>query len=150
MVKMPGYMVTWTTYGSWLQGDIRGYVKGGQILSDDLRMKRANLKRQKIESVTLTEKEKRIVYKTILAEADRIKSPIKALAVCSNHVHIATECGGESIENIVRRYKNVSSSALRKHGRDGRVWTRGFDKRYCFDKEELEKRINYVRAHNKG
>ena len=25
-------MITWTTYGTWLQGDNRGYVKNGKIL----------------------------------------------------------------------------------------------------------------------
>jgi hypothetical protein len=29
MSKIIGYMVTWTTYGSWLPGDERGYVKDG-------------------------------------------------------------------------------------------------------------------------
>jgi len=31
MSKLVGYMVTWTTYGSWLQGDKRGFVKDGKI-----------------------------------------------------------------------------------------------------------------------
>ncbi len=29
MGKTLGYMVTWTTYGSRLQGDARGFVKDG-------------------------------------------------------------------------------------------------------------------------
>ena len=32
MVKTLGYMVTWTTYGTWLQGDEQGYVKKGKVL----------------------------------------------------------------------------------------------------------------------
>jgi len=35
MPKTLGYMLTWTTYGSWLQGDERGYVKDGQTLRGD-------------------------------------------------------------------------------------------------------------------
>ena len=31
MAKTLGYMITWTTYGTWLQGDERGYVKDGNI-----------------------------------------------------------------------------------------------------------------------
>ena len=27
MSDMVGYMLTWTTYGTWLQGDERGWVK---------------------------------------------------------------------------------------------------------------------------
>jgi len=34
MVKrIIGYMVTWTTYGTWLQGEKKGYVKNGKILA---------------------------------------------------------------------------------------------------------------------
>lgn len=30
MVRMIAYMLTWTTYGTWLQGDKRRYVKDGE------------------------------------------------------------------------------------------------------------------------
>jgi len=32
MARMIGFMATWTTYGSWLQGSKKGYVKNGTIL----------------------------------------------------------------------------------------------------------------------
>ena len=35
MVNTVGYMVTWTTYVTWLQGDRRGYVKGGLVLGSN-------------------------------------------------------------------------------------------------------------------
>lgn len=31
MARTLGYMITFTTYGIWLQGDERGFVKGGKI-----------------------------------------------------------------------------------------------------------------------
>jgi len=34
MREIIGCMITWTTYGSWLQGDKRGYVKDGKILRE--------------------------------------------------------------------------------------------------------------------
>ena len=30
---MIAYMLTWTTYGTWLQGDERGYGKDGETFS---------------------------------------------------------------------------------------------------------------------
>ena len=30
------------------------------------------------------------------------------------------------------------------------TWTKGFDKRYCFDEKSLGRRINYVNSHSKG
>ena len=43
MAKTLGYMVTWTTYGTWLQGDERGYVKNGKILSENPALKKVNI-----------------------------------------------------------------------------------------------------------
>ena len=37
-----GYMLTWTTYGSWLQGDKRGYVKNGEILGSNPELYKSN------------------------------------------------------------------------------------------------------------
>lgn len=71
------------------------------------------------------------------------------MAVCSNHVHIVAERIAESIEMVVSRYKNAATLALRKDGFVTRVWTRGFDKRFCFDGQQLKRRTEYVQAHQK-
>jgi len=31
MAKTLGYMITWTTYGTWLQGGEKGFVKNGVV-----------------------------------------------------------------------------------------------------------------------
>ena len=46
MAKMVGYMLTWTTYGTWLQGDERGYVKDGRILGGNEALEKANRQSQ--------------------------------------------------------------------------------------------------------
>jgi len=71
------------------------------------------------------------------------------LAVCSNHIHLVVGSGNESIKSTVSRYKNVSTCALKKMGLTKRIWTRGFDKRFCFTGEQLEQKIKYVRRHDK-
>jgi hypothetical protein len=121
MEKMVGYMVTWTTYGTWLQGDEKGYVRQGKILSSDSIIKAANLKLQKNETVTLAKDEKEIVQKAILAESVKVNQKVRALAVCSNHIHLVAETCDESIEGVVSRYKNIAMFALRKSGRKGRI-----------------------------
>ena len=143
-------MLTWTTYGSWLQGDERGYVKDGRILRGDKELVDVCEKLQKGHAVKLRHNEKDIVRQAILNEAERIGQTIEALAVCSNHVHVVARYFPEPIGRTVSRFKNVTSSALRKHGRDGRVWTRGFDKRFCFSQEDLVRRIQYVKNHKHG
>ena len=46
MSEIVGYMLTWTTYGTWLQGDARGYVKNGKILSENKGLEKANRKKR--------------------------------------------------------------------------------------------------------
>lgn len=61
-------MVTWTTYGTWLQGDKRGYVKGGETLPGDENIKEICQRLQKQPAVVLNKVEKEIVQQAILAE----------------------------------------------------------------------------------
>jgi REP element-mobilizing transposase RayT len=140
-------MVTWTTYGSWLQGDRRGYVKNGRILPGDKEIEQANRRFQKSSTVKLNSQHKDIVRQAILCEAKRIGQKIEALAVCESHVHLVARPYKESIEEIVSRYKNISMFALHKYIEVDRIWTHGFDKRFCFDPDSLNQRIEYVNIH---
>ena len=147
MAELCGYMITWTTYGSWLQGDKRGYVKDGQILLGDKTIEQICQNFQKNPASTLNKSERDIVRNSILNEAQRIGHDIKAIAVCSNHVHLAAIPFNEAIEYIVSRYKNVATAALRKYGRQDKIWTRGFDKRFCFNQQDLQNKIRYIKKH---
>ena len=82
MAKTVGYMVTWTTYGSWLQGDKRRYVKNGKVLDGDEHIYNLCKKLQKSPTVKLTSKEKTVVHQTIITEAQRTGQQVEALAVC--------------------------------------------------------------------
>ena len=144
MEKMVGYMATWTTYGTWLQGDKRQYVKDGEILPADKELEDANKRQQKSKAVRLTNEQKKLVKDVILKEAKRIGQEILAISVFSNHVHVVVGSTNESIENTVSRYKNIATCALKKAGLAGKIWTRGFNKRFCFNREELEQKISYV------
>jgi REP element-mobilizing transposase RayT len=148
MPKLIGYMVTWTTYGTWLQGEKKGYVKDGEILAGNDKLKSANQNQQKFQTVKLDSDQKQIVQNAILQEARKIKQKIFAIAVCSNHIHLVAEVSSESIEQIVHRYKRLSSFVLRKADLDGKIWSTGFDKRFCFTDKDIEQKIQYVNKHN--
>lgn len=147
MAKMIGYMVTWTTYGSWLQGDRRGYVKKGEILTANEKIEKANQKSQISTKIKLNSQQRKIVRQSIIKEAKRIGHKIEALSVSTYHVHLVARPFKESIELIVSRYKNISMFALGKMVNTGRIWTRSFDKRFCFDEDSFNQRIEYVNKH---
>jgi len=72
MGKIPGYMLTWTTYGSRLQGDARGYVKNGKILRENKRLEQANRKMLIGGRFKLKKEQREVVRRAILPEAERI------------------------------------------------------------------------------
>ena len=146
---MVGYMLNWTTYGSWLQGDKRGFVRDGEILQGDERILELCKKLQKCPTVKLTRQEHAVVEEAILNEAERINHRIEALAICTNHIHLAAQVCDKPIERIVSMYKSAATRTLRCNGRTGRIWTKGFDKRFCFTEDDLIRRIKYIQNHNK-
>jgi REP element-mobilizing transposase RayT len=150
MAKTLGYMITWTTYGSWLQGDKRGYVKEGKILPSSQPLANANKQNLSKEPVRLSDTHRQIVKDAILEKAKQLNQKMYALSVSCNHVHFVVGYIPMPMGLVVRHYKAVAQTALRKVGLAGRVWTKGFDKRYCFDEQTLKNRINYVKSHDKN
>jgi len=150
MGKTLGYMVTFTTYGTWLQGDKRGFVKNGKILEASEGLEQANKKMQSSEEVTLKKEQREIVRDAILQEAARIGENVLAIAVRSNHIHAVIEGGGKPIDMLVNRFKTAAYYALRNNGFEQKIWTRGYDKRFCFNEKDLKAKIAYVNRHGNG
>lgn len=142
-----GYMVTWRMYGTWLQGDGRGYTKDGEHLGRDDVLFEANRNNLQGSAVRLTDDQKEPVEKSIGAEGRRAGEKIEAIAVCSDHVHVVVRHTGKNVGEFVGRSKAAGRGVLRGMGLCGKVWARGYDKRFCFDEEALRQRIEYVEGH---
>ena len=147
MAKTMGYMITWTTYGTWLQGDERGYVKNGKILPASEALRQTNKQSQSQEAIRLSKLQQQLVQKAILKEAQNQGQRTYALVVQSNHVHLVVEYIPRPLSETVARYKNAARLALHAMGHKGRVWSGGYDKRFCFDQKTLAQRIKYVQDH---
>ena len=145
-----GYMLTWTTYGSWLQGEEKGFVKEGLSCGSDTRLLRANKKRLQNVAMKLDCKQKQIVVDEIFKVAKRLGQRVYSVAVCSNHVHLVVSNVDAQVSDVVRRYKKNATFALKESGLEGKVWTRGYDKRFCYDEKSLQARIEYVERHSEG
>jgi len=148
VAKTLGYMITWTTYGTWLQGDERGYVKNGTTYQGNKALKQRNKNLQSQDMVKLSRKQQQTVQKAITEEAELQNQHIYALSVQSNHVHIVVNYTTQPISRIVAYYKKAARLALKSAGHNGNLWTKGYDKRFCFDRTALEQRIKYVQNHN--
>lgn len=87
--------------------------------------------------------------KAIIKEAALQGQHIYALCVQPRHVHIVAEYIPRPLNKIVAYYKKTVQVALKAMGHNGKLWTKGYDKRFCFDQATLEQRIKYVQAHDK-
>jgi REP element-mobilizing transposase RayT len=149
MARMIGFMATWTTYGTWLQGDKKGYVKNGSILDANPALEQSNKEQLKHDKIKIPKALRTIVKNAILKEAEEIDQKVYAIALCSNHVHIVVESIGKKCGYSVGRFKRAATKALRKFGFANIIWTKDFDKRYCFDEKSLKNRIDYVGRHKR-
>ena len=62
MSKIVGYMVTWTTYGTWLQGHHKGYVSDGKVLPRNDKLLQICKDLQKQPTVKLNNLQKDIAF----------------------------------------------------------------------------------------
>ncbi|HDY88069.1 MAG TPA: hypothetical protein ENH82_08160, partial [bacterium] len=124
MGKMVGYMLTWTTYGTWLQGDKRGYVKDGVVKKKNEQLQQDNEQRLVKSAVRLDAKEKELVKQAINDEAKKRNVRLHAISVFSNHVHVVVGYCDCSIADIVRQFKQAGTAVLKKYGITGKVWTK--------------------------
>jgi hypothetical protein len=84
------YHLTWTTYGTWLQGDERGWVKKGiaGIQEPDLHTQGRCQELLKTPPVTLNDRQRLLVQATIEAHCHHRQWKLHAVNVRSNHVHV--------------------------------------------------------------
>ena len=100
------FFLTWTTYGSWLPGDERGWVdKPGQFMAPDQRLKFMAQMRMTEPEMSL-DPPQRDVVETTIAEHCRIRGWHLHTARCrTQHVHVvvsAAECDPDDVLNQLR------------------------------------------------
>ncbi len=149
MQKVLGYMLTWTTYGSWLQGDRRKYVKNGQIIDPNPALEKKNKENMKYPKVSLTTAQRKVIEKAIIEESADLNQKIYVISVGRSHIHLVTDCNFISAASAVSHYKNAARQAMESNGFAGRLWTKGFSVRYCFDENQLNKVTQYVKRYNR-
>jgi REP element-mobilizing transposase RayT len=149
------YHTTWTTYGTWLHGDARGWVKWGEfgIKPPDPNEEGAARERMVESAVVLNEDQRNLVEQTIRDHC-RIRGwLLHAVNVRTNHVHVVVTANREPDE-VMNQFKAWCSRKLsdaaglvgavaKKAGRR-RWFTEGGDKQAIDTEEYLANAIQYV------
>ena len=146
------YFLTWTTYGTWLPGDERGWVdrwrRHGEIVDkpEPLLEKHAQ-ELLKGPAVVLDEGMRTAAETALRGVSDEFGWMIHALAVRSNHVHLVVTAREEAPGKVMGLLKRRGTQAL--NGLDAanaktRWWTEDGSKRLLYTEKAVRAAIEYV------
>ena len=150
--------ITWTTYGSWLPGDSRGWKrwkKGQQqpqpVLEDWCK------DRMKEKAVLLNVQQRKTVEDVIREHGEIRGWELHAVSVRSNHVHVAVTVvpktgnsdfrTGDGIKRVRDELKANATRVLRRSEKpitNTKVWTKGGDIKFIDSDEDLEQVVIYI------
>lgn len=161
------YFLTWTTYGTWLPGDERGWVRRGKgfQLPDPIIQEKAAEKMTE-PSCLLDSDQRLIVEETIRRHCKLRRWELHAVSCRSNHVHVIVAAGVKpkairdqfkawctrklKERQIATEGATSARSANKGHQREltsprEKWWTEKGSIRHVMDQESLEAVILYVR-----
>jgi REP element-mobilizing transposase RayT len=141
------YFITWTTYGTWLPGDARGWRawrRGPQEPSPHLNIW---CRLQMSESaIVLTDSQRRSVEAGCLQHALVRQWVLHTVQARSNHVHLVVTAD-KPPKTVRDQFKANATRAIRESASpitQSHVWTRGGDCDVVDGDEELERVLQYV------
>ncbi|MFN0197315.1 MAG: hypothetical protein ACKVT0_11270 [Planctomycetaceae bacterium] len=161
MIDPVALFITWTTYGTWLPGDTRGYVtntlipEGGFHLkqnrpgtpytTDDGHTRERARELQKRKMVWLTAAQALVVADSLVRLAIERDWMILRAAIMANHVHVVViNCpiDGPAVRRVIKGNTQADLSAA--VGESRRWWTAGgSDRRRCGERS-IGETVRYV------
>ena len=141
------YFITWTTYGTWLPGDVRGWrhtKKGNQRPQPLLEAWCRN--RLSGKPVLLNETQFKKVEEVCRRHAAIRRWILHAVNARSNHVHLAVTAD-KAPEFVRDQFKANATRVLRQNPdaiANDKVWTRGGDCEVVDGEDDLARVVEYI------
>jgi hypothetical protein len=134
--------VTTTSYGTWLPGDVRGYVRKGVILPGDPELLESSRKLMKGAPVRFSAVERDELFDALVAATEEFDYRLSDATIESWHLHwiIWHE---DSVDVVMGRLKTRMRQALDR----GRIWTEGYCAEPLFDDAALVQAQEYIAKH---
>ncbi len=151
-MNVPTYLITWTTYGTWLHGDERGSVDRVQNTTDQPRLDASpsfvarDARQLKHDPFTLSDADRKVVGTTVRDHCERRGWNLNALNVRTNHVHVVCTAP-DPPEKVMGEFKAWSTRRLRQSrpGIPDRLWTSHGSTRWIDSESSFQRAITYVR-----
>ena len=155
------WFLTWTTYGSWLTGDERGFVSnvrdgsgrpvrynepGTAPAADHAGLRQAARDCLAGEPVRLTLTQAAAVGSQLRETAAYRGWAVLALAVMANHIHVVVEVPGDPDPDLlVSGFKSYASRRLNAGGSPTLWWTTGASTHILVGDGSVRGAVRYVR-----
>jgi REP element-mobilizing transposase RayT len=138
-----GYFLTWTTYGTWLSGDSRGWVRfgGGGVKEADPALQERMRARMKGPPVVLDADQRRTVDAVVRRHCEVRGWTLYALNVRTNHVHVVVSADIVP-EEVMAQFKSWASRRLGKPAHQW--WTEHGSTQWINHPEHLEAAVRYT------
>ena len=140
------FFLTWTTYGSWMPGDARGWADDrGVIRAPNAKLARVAIGLMLGPSVVLTFAQRDIVERAIHEHCDFRGWTLHAAICRTTHVHAVVSAAKRTPDGVLGSIKARCSRQLSHRAKDPRTWwTRGGSMRHIYDMRALENVVTYV------
>ena len=137
---MVGVFITWTTYGTWLPGDARGWraKRGGNQLPNAA-LEAQCLAKMKFAPVTLNDSDRKTVEAACREHCEHRSWLLYAVNARTNHVHVVVAAYLKP-QTIRDQLKAHCTGQLRRQPQPlicERTWTKGGDCEVLFDEQSL-------------
>lgn len=153
MAQKPlAYFITFTTYGTWLQGRDPGWVDrkhneyGAPIPAANAEQEAAHRAKMRQTEYRLDEARRAVVLRTIVEVAAHHKWQLWAVHVRSNHVHAVVTAQAKP-EKVMSDFKAWASRRLREafdEDADRDRWTQHGSTKYLWNEEAVAEKVEYV------
>jgi len=159
------WFITWSTYGSWLPGDPRGfqswrgrehvpppkrYSRGATETYDasDYERRLAFSKSIVEESVQLSHDDRTEVLDAIVEDLATTNVQPFIMSVAAEHVHFLAIFHEHSIRQLIGRIKSVATRRIKRRRSDlKRVWSRNCHMTSVNGRRHFDHVFEYVRRH---
>ena len=151
MSDSPTYLITWTTYGTWLPGEAKGSFiddrrDGPNRYGPNRHLRQHAVAQLTQQPVVLEDHARAIVDRAIREHAEHRAWPVLALNVRTNHVHLVTTANRHP-DGVMTGMKAWATRALRDAGvvnAESKVWTRHGSTRHLPTPESIARAVQYT------
>ncbi|HZZ29300.1 MAG TPA: hypothetical protein VFE46_14980 [Pirellulales bacterium] len=135
--------VTATSYGTWLPGDLRGYVEDSVILPASPRLLEFAQAQLRHEPVLFTPNQQTQLFVALANACKEFDYRLSDASVETWHLHWIVDHDG-NVSEMVGRLKNRMRQALDQ----GRIWTAGYWDRTLTNETALRQAQKYIAKHS--